>query len=159
MGVEAAGDAGVKGRQHERLDLVARGVHARGLGGQLVFPDGGQRPAEAAGHQAVHAEDRQQHQGQDQVIVLQPRAEHVAEERRRRDVHDPERAVGEAHPVLQHQEEDHVEPERHQRQVNARQPQRGLGDEVAEEAGDRPRAPARASTHGSPSSMDSLAEA
>ena len=118
MRVVAAGDAGIKSGQHEGLYLVPGCIDAHRFGRQFVFTDAYQGPTEPAGHQTMHADDRQQNQEKNEIVILDAGFDLVAENPGRGNVHDSQGAVGEAHPVLQYQEKNHVEAKRCQGHVD-----------------------------------------
>ncbi len=106
-GVQATGEAGVDGGEHERQDLVAHQVDAQGLG-QVVTDTNRQ---EGAAHQGAgnpaHQHDRQHQEEQHQVVERNGAGEiDQPEAFRRRDVDDAQGTVGERFPLIQQQVDD-----------------------------------------------------
>ncbi len=140
-------DKALEGSEHHPRDAAERSAHAEGqqlhvarvdahgLGGDLVFADGHPGAADARILQAVADQHRQQHQGEEQVVVHRHRVDVVAEQlvalaqvqaedADRIDLTYPLRTVGDVHRVVQvvHEDaDDFAEAERDDGQVVAAQ--------------------------------------
>ena len=66
----AAGNAGEAGAGGESLELGHRGVHAHGLGGELVLADGLPGPAHPGMAQAGGGQEDGEREGQEEVVVV-----------------------------------------------------------------------------------------
>ena len=121
MRVQAAGDSGHEGTEHESFDLRAGGIHAHGFGRDLVLANGHERSTVLGPDQAPDGEDRDRDTGINPTKV-----------RKRRNARHTARAAHRVH-IEQHDANDLAEPESDDRQIVAFQAQSGQTHEIADE--------------------------
>jgi len=158
VGVKAPRQAGHRrahdGGEHE----VVRDVHADRLGERLVLPEGHEGAADARPDETSADQVREQHRREHEVVVGPLAAEGPGAEGRRGHAGEPERAVGQLHPVDAHQRDDAREADGDEDEVGAAelegeapdQPagQRGQCDRAGERQPERPLEPERQERRG-----------